>query len=133
MQTKKLVSLLVLSGLAITPTLLQNSPVYAGSLNMVGEWSGSPDCPIFFYLDDGQNVRGDCDNGSYDHNIIGRYVGEETISITLERIDPQKCKTSVQGYITKIGYNQVRMRQEGWNGCGVRTKPGSQVWTKVGS
>jgi len=110
-------------------TLLFSGTTYA--FNIVGEWSGSPDCPLHFYQDDGKTIEGDCDNGAYNHIIKGTYSSSDRIDITIKRIDPDKCITTVRGYIKVINDNKVKIQQQGWDGCGVRTKPGSQIWNRV--
>lgn len=107
-------------------------PAYAKPFNVVGEWSGSPDCPIVFYRDDGVSIEGNCDNGSFDHVIKGTYANENLINITLTRIDPNGCRTSVKGYLQVLNPYTMRMSQQGWNGCGVRTGPGGQTWQRKG-
>lgn len=95
-----------------------------------GDWAGSPDCPITFYRDDGSRVEGNCDNVSFNHRFIGTYVDSNTIELRVYRTDPNKCTTDVDAYIEVINRNIVKYRQQGWNGCGVRTAPSSQIWTR---
>jgi hypothetical protein len=110
----------------------QAAPAYADSFSMVGNWvSSQPDCPIIFYQDDGRNVEGDCDNGAYNHEIVGNYSTPNRIDVTVTRTDPNNCRTSVRGYIRVIDKNNVRYWQEGWNGCGVTTKPATQHWHRI--
>lgn len=98
--------------------------------SMIGDWSGSSDCPITFYRDNGKSVEGNCDNGSTNHVVRGKYSSEERIDITITRTDPNSCVTSVQGYIQVIDTNTVKYWQQGWNGCGVRTRPATQEWSR---
>jgi hypothetical protein len=111
----------------------QALPAYADSFSMMGNWRGSPDCPITFYKDDGRDVEGNCDNGSYNHIIRGSYSrrNPNRISTTITRIDPNRCETSVSGYIEVINNNHVKSWQTGWDGCGVRTQPGTQDWYRI--
>jgi hypothetical protein len=104
--------------------------VSAYSYNMVGSWTGSPDCPIQFWQDDGYRVAGNCDNGSYDHQFRGTYFSSNTISGSVTRYDPAGCKTTTHFVITFIKSGLVMYEQGGWRGCGVITGPGTQTWRK---
>jgi len=108
-----------------------SQPTYANSFNLIGDWSGSPDCPLIIYEDDGKNIKGNCDNGSYSHVINGSYASENKISVIVTRKDPNNCKTSVRGFIQVIDKNHLKYSQEGWNGCGVRTKPAKRDLSRV--
>lgn len=106
-----------------------NTKTTGTSPTMVGNWSGSPGCPIVFTHDDGQTVDGNCNNGGFHHLIHGTYASGDTINITVTRIDlSNNCSTSVPGNIHIHDNNHVTFSQEGWNGCGVKTGPGSQEW-----
>jgi hypothetical protein len=122
---------LFLTSLSIAAISLQFRPAYADSFSMIGEWAGSSDCPITFYKDDGGSVEGNCDNGSYNHIFSGNYSNPSQISLTLTRIDPNHCVTSVPGYIQVINNNHVKYWQGGWDGCGVRTQPVTQDWYRL--
>lgn len=110
--------------------LQNNTTSVVSSFKMTGNWTGSPDCPIVFYQDDGRTVYGDCNNGSYNHIFRGTYSTPNSIALTITRIDPNQCQTSVTGNIQVINGNTVNYSQAGWNGCGVTTPPGSQTWTR---
>ncbi|MBX9252696.1 hypothetical protein H1Q63_01585 [Desmonostoc muscorum CCALA 125] len=102
------------------------------SFNLMGDWSGSSDCPITIYEDNGENIKGNCDNGSYSHVFRGRYSNGNKISLIVTRKDPNNCETSVSALIQVIDSNHVKYSQEGWNGCGVRTRPVvNQDWFRV--
>ncbi|MBX9252692.1 hypothetical protein H1Q63_01565 [Desmonostoc muscorum CCALA 125] len=102
------------------------------SFNLMGDWSGSSDCPITIYEDNGEDVKGNCEKDSYSHVFSGRYSSGNKISLTITRIDPKNCKTSVRGFIQVIDNDHVKYSQEGWNGCGVRTAPvARQDWFRV--
>ena len=138
MKSKRLANLLVgsllLAGSCITTALLQAPQAYAGSFNIIGEWTGSPDCQINFLDDDGTTIEGNCDNGSFNHIIQGSYSTKDPnrINITVTRIDYSTgCKTSVRGYIRVIDNDNVRFWQEGWHGCGVNTAPATSTWTRL--
>jgi hypothetical protein len=98
--------------------------------SMNGDWSSGSDCPITFYRDDGHSVEGNCDNGTVNHVVLGTYSSPNRIDITIKRIDPNQCETSVPGYIQVINENTVKYWQQGWNGCGVRTPPATQRWSR---
>jgi hypothetical protein len=126
---KKLLILSLITFLTITAEFLHAEP----KINMVGDWSGSPDCVVSFYQDDGSTIDGNCDNGNFNHVISGRYSrnDENKIDITITRDDVrQKCKTSVKGYLKILDNNTIKMWQQGWDGCGVDTPSGSQVWQR---
>lgn len=124
---RRRVSVVLTTGFLIaTPIAVEARPDFS----MIGEWSGSPDCPITFYRDDGKNAEGNCDNGTVSHDIKGQYSSEARIDVTITRTDPNGCVTSVPGYIQLIDTNTVKYWQRGWNGCGVRTPPATQVWSR---
>ena len=114
--------------ITLIPALSQH--VYASDFNIMGVWSGSPDCSVVFTEDDGEDVFGNCDNNSYKHAISGSYVGKNNIRITVTRTDPAKCTTSVSGHIKIRGKNNLIFSQKGWNGCGVSTSTGTQHWSR---
>jgi len=120
----------VLSLITIAATAISPSVTLAQSFSMIGSWQGSPDCPIEFYRDNGRYVEGNCDNGAFNHIVRGKYADSRRINITTERIDPKGCSTTVTGYIQILSDNRVKYWQNGWNGCGVRTPPATQYWTR---
>ncbi|MDB9394210.1 MAG: hypothetical protein GPJ00_06175 [Microcystis aeruginosa W13-18] len=101
-----------------------------GYFNLVGSWTGSPDCPINIYRDDGRRVLGDCYNGTYDHIFIGRYSGNDRINLKVYRIDPNDCITSVNASLRVINSDRLSYQQQGWSGCGVQTPGASQTWVR---
>lgn len=119
-----LFSLITIASIAASPSVL------AQSFSMIGSWSGSPDCPIEFYRDNGNNIEGSCDIGTVNHIFRGKYVGSNRIDTTTERIDTKGCSTIVRGYIQVLNSNRVKYWQNGWDGCGVRTPPGTQYWNR---
>ena len=97
---------------------------------MLGNWTGSPDCSIKFYEDNGSMVEGICDNGSYAHVFTGKYINDTKIMGATTRIDPAGCKTDVAMDIEFITPDLVIYSQDGWNGCRVETSSGRQVWRR---
>ncbi len=90
--------------------------------SLVGTWTGSQDCTMVFYKDDGKNIEGSCDNAGFIHRFTGAYSDPENINISINRIDRKtKCETQVTGYIKIIGQHNIEVGQLGWNGCGVTT------------
>ena len=130
MQGEIIMKRLFLSLITIAATATIPSAMLGQSFSMIGSWQGSPDCPIEFYRDNGSYVEGSCDNGAFNHIIRGTYAGSGRINTTTERIDPQRCSTTVRGYIQILSNNRVKYWQNGWNGCGVRTAPATQYWTR---
>jgi hypothetical protein len=141
-----LISVLFINVAVANTSLAQETQVYAdtvasgeatadadaqGPYDMLGAWTGSPACQIYFWQDDGVNVAGNCDNGSYDHEMRGSYIRTNIISGTNTRIDPNGCRTSVVFTITFLAQDVVRYWQQGWNGCGVRTAPEFGTWTRL--
>jgi hypothetical protein len=120
------VSLLITAFLVVLQAQANAQPKFS----MRGDWAGSPDCPITFYRDDGRQVDGNCDNGSFNHRFQGTYASPDTIELRVSRTDPNNCTTYTGAYIEIINRYTVKYRQQGWNGCGVRTGPGSQIWTR---
>jgi hypothetical protein len=126
--TKKLLYFLIPMG--IGSLFLTSATIAQGKFSILGDWSGSPDCPITFYRDNGTSVYGNCDNGSYQHIFQGEYTGTNRINLTVTRIDPKKCRTNAMASLKILGPDIVKYSQEGWHGCGVNTGPGSQVWER---
>ena len=90
--------------------------------SLVGRWSGSPDCTLIFSSDDGKRVEGSCDNAGFQHKFAGDYLSPTKIRIRITRVDRRTgCSTSIGGELEMVDSNTIRVRQEGWNGCGVRT------------
>src|SRR4051812_40551465 len=76
----------------ISRQVLANSYVnIAQRYNMVGSWSGSADCTIVFYKDDGQNVAGNCNNEGVSHHFEGTYTSSDTIQLIITRTDSNNC------------------------------------------
>jgi hypothetical protein len=108
--------------------LIEAEPI--SNFSIIGNWTGSPDCPIVFTKDSGTLVEGSCNNASYKHTFRGRYVAPRRIDLVLTRVDPANCSTSVNTSIFILNNNQLLYRQGGWDGCGVKTQPGEQNWTR---
>lgn len=106
-------------------------PEYFNLVGRVGSWTGSPDCRIHFYRDDGRRVLGDCYNGTYDHIFIGRYSSNNRINLEVYRIDPNDCITSVNATLKVINDDKLSYHQQGWSGCGVETNDVDQTWVRV--
>ena len=96
------------------------SPTY-GSL--VGNWLGSPYCTLVFLKDDGKSVEGSCDTAGVRHRFTGRYDTENTVKITITRIDEKQCAVRADGYIIIENSDTIEVGQEAWDGCGVKTEP----------
>ncbi|ACK74169.1 hypothetical protein PCC7424_5610 (plasmid) [Gloeothece citriformis PCC 7424] len=126
-----LIGSLFLAGLSITTALLKSPRAFANNFSMLGDWSGSPDCPIVFYKDNQNYVEGRCDGNFHQHIFRGNYSNSNFISLTVTRIDPKHCQTSTPAKIRVIDYNHVNYWQAGWHGCGQETNPGTQDWYRV--
>jgi trypsin-like peptidase len=92
--------------------------------SLVGPWQGSPFCPLIFSTDDGKRIEGNCDNEGFLHKFVGDYFSPTKVRLRITRIDRKTgCSTTVSGELEVIDHNTIRVRQDGWNGCGVRTEP----------
>ena len=90
-----------------------------------GDWLGAPNCTLVFRLDDGKNVEGSCNTAGVRHEFVGVYQANDRVQITITRIDPDQCKTTVPGYVRIENDDTIEVSQDGWDGCQVKTGPAS--------
>jgi hypothetical protein len=77
-------------------------------------------------------VEGYRDTGIY-HKITGSYKcsGCNEIDVRVERIDGNGCVTYNYGTLTIIDQKTIRAYYPtGWDGCGVKTGPGGELWRR---
>jgi hypothetical protein len=91
--------------------------------SLVGDWLGAPNCTLVFRLDDGKNVEGSCNTAGVRHEFAGVYQANDRVQITITRIDPDQCKTTVPGYVRIENDDTIEVSQDGWDGCQVKTGP----------
>jgi TIR domain len=91
--------------------------------SLVGNWLGAPDCTLVFRLDNGKNVAGSCNTAGVRHEFAGLYEADDRVRITITRIDPDQCKTTVPGYVRIENDDTIEVSQDGWDGCQVKTGP----------
>lgn len=110
------------------------SEVNAAPFSLVGHWDAGPDCPLEIYQDDGKTIKANCDDGRTSHKLSGRYEGRNNrrITFTITRRDLKGCETNVDGYMEVLDENRIKAWQEGWDGCGVRTKPVQKILSRIG-
>jgi len=99
-------------------------------MNLLGKWTGSADCSVIFTKDDGKNVSANCNNPAVSHSIAGKYTSNQTISFTIVRKNENGCETSTTGTFQIINDKTLVARQNGWNGCGVKTPDAKLVLSK---
>ncbi len=119
------------AALAVVPMSAKAGP---GDGAMTGRWvPPNGGCVIIFSYDDGRHVQASCIGGGYSHLIDGHYIAPGVVDYDTTRIDPQGCRTSTTGRIHQVGPLDLETRQEGWNGCGVKTDAVSGKLHKVGA
>ena len=91
--------------------------------SLVGDWLGAGDCTLTFRLDNGRNVEGSCNTAAVRHEFAGVYETDDRVRVTITRIDPDQCKTTVPGYIRIENDDAIEASQDGWDGCKVKTGP----------
>jgi hypothetical protein len=101
----------------------RDSPKTNDRFTLLGKWTGSRDCTVRFFLDDGKNIKGVCDIGVVSHSLTGTYLDNRSITLRNVRRDQKGCETNVDGTIIFRDKNTIEYSQAGWDGCGVRTPP----------
>ena len=93
--------------------------------SLVGVWLGAPSCTLIFRLDNGTNVEGSCNTvgAGVRHEFAGIYQASDRVQVTITRMDPDQCKTTVPGYVRIENDDTIEVSQDGWNGCQVKTGP----------
>jgi hypothetical protein len=91
--------------------------------SLVGNWLGAPSCTLVFRVDNGKNVEGSCNSGGIRHEFAGVYQADDRVRVTITRIDPNQCKTTVPGYVRIENDDTIEVSQDGWDGCQVKTGP----------
>lgn len=137
MQTKRLVSLLVLKSCLVSGITLLTADIALtqNSDSFGGMWRASEsDGLIMDVQDSGQSIRSEVYSGGFDHAIEGKHTSSVKAYITIHRKNISTgCETRMYGTWSLIGANQLRSNISGTDGrCDLPTNfQETRIWNRM--